>query len=184
MLTELPGFHSAATRESFGINSLSNSTRLPCSSGVLWLTPVMFPPGRARLATSPDPTGSATVENTTGTVVVAPFAASAPGVAKATMTSTPQFDEVGGESRETFVAPFGPAQLQGHVLAFDVPELGEPLPQRRDVRARPGAENAELPRGATVSAVLQFVAAPTALLGGQDVIVESSAFDGRLVVCK
>jgi hypothetical protein len=96
----------------------------------------------------------------------------------------PQFDEVGGESRETFVAPFGPAQLQGHVLAFDVPELGEPLPQRRDVRARPGAENAELPRGATVSAVLQFVAAPTALLGGQDVIVESSAFDGRLVVCK
>jgi hypothetical protein len=89
MLTELPGFHSAATRESFGINSLGNSTRLPCSSGVLWLTPVMFPPGRARLATSPDPTGSATVENTTGTVVVAPFAASAPGVAKATMTSTP-----------------------------------------------------------------------------------------------
>ena len=48
----------------------------------------MFPPGRARLCTSPAPIGSATAAMTIGMVVVACFAARAHGVKAATITST------------------------------------------------------------------------------------------------
>ena len=64
-----------ATRESFGIVSLSNSSRLPDKSGETVLSPVMFPPGRARLATNPRPTGSPTVVVTIRMVLVACLAA-------------------------------------------------------------------------------------------------------------
>ena len=52
------------------------------------LKPVTLPPGRARLATSPDLTGSATRITTIGKVTVAFLAASAAGVLIATITST------------------------------------------------------------------------------------------------
>ena len=42
--------------------------------------PVTFAPGRLRLATRPNATGSAAVTKTTGMIVVAAFAASAAGV--------------------------------------------------------------------------------------------------------
>ena len=41
-----------ATRESFGIVSLSNSNRLPANAANR-VNPVMFPPGRARLVNEP-----------------------------------------------------------------------------------------------------------------------------------
>jgi hypothetical protein len=46
----------------------------------LWVTPVTFPPGCARLATSPRSTGSALPAMTIGIVVVAFFAPTAVGV--------------------------------------------------------------------------------------------------------
>src|SRR2546423_1865351 len=52
------------------------------------LSPVMFAPGRARLATTPWPTGSPTPVMTTGIVAVAFFAASAAGVPRVTIRST------------------------------------------------------------------------------------------------
>ena len=54
----------------------------------MFVTPVTLPPGRARLATSPDPTGSDTAKNTIGMDGVARFAASAAGVAQARIRST------------------------------------------------------------------------------------------------
>src|ERR1700682_6341651 len=45
----------------------------------------MFPPGRARLRTNPDPTASATLASTMGILRVACLAASAAGVPEATM---------------------------------------------------------------------------------------------------
>lgn len=51
-------------------------------------SPVMFPPGRARLLISPDPTGSRTRAITMGIVEVARFAASVPTVLSITSTST------------------------------------------------------------------------------------------------
>ena len=53
------------------------------------LTPVILPPGRLRLATSPALTGSSPLLKTIGMVVVAALATSAAGVF-ATMTETPR----------------------------------------------------------------------------------------------
>ncbi len=50
--------------------------------------PVMLPPGRLRLATSPSLTGSPPVANTTGNVVVAALAAIAAAVSVAAITAT------------------------------------------------------------------------------------------------
>jgi hypothetical protein len=50
-------------------------------------SPVMFPPGRARLATRPVATGSTTTAMTMGIVPVASLAARIAGTAAVTMTS-------------------------------------------------------------------------------------------------
>jgi len=50
---------------------LSNSSRLPANTDVMLVNPVMFPPGRAMLSTSPDATGSDPLKNTIGIVLVA-----------------------------------------------------------------------------------------------------------------
>ena len=53
-----------------GMISLSSSSHfapMPNSNGV---KPVALPPGRAKLATNPAPTGSGTITNTIGTVCV------------------------------------------------------------------------------------------------------------------
>jgi hypothetical protein len=52
------------------------------------LIPVMFPPGRARLATKPVPTGSALTAMTIGIDVVASLAAWLTGVEVVTIRST------------------------------------------------------------------------------------------------
>ena len=52
-----------------------SSNLLPASSGDCRDSPVIFPPGRARLATNPNPTGSAAPIMTIGIVVVAFLAA-------------------------------------------------------------------------------------------------------------
>src|SRR5262249_26972400 len=58
--------------------SLSNSSRLPANTAEILVTPVMFPPGRARLSTSPAAMGSAEITKTIGIVLVAFLAARAP----------------------------------------------------------------------------------------------------------
>jgi hypothetical protein len=60
----------------------------PAVSAAMLEKPVMLPPGRAKLVTSPTPIGSATAAITIGIVVVACFAARAHGVKVATITST------------------------------------------------------------------------------------------------
>ncbi len=83
-----PGCQRAATRETEGSASLSRARRLGTSSGPRKVNPVMFPPGRDRLATSPSPTGSPITGTTIGIEAVASCAARAAGVFGATMTST------------------------------------------------------------------------------------------------
>ena len=84
----LARFQSTPTRESLGAASVSNWSLLPESpSSVPWDSPVTFPPGRARLATSPVATGSPAIAITIGIVVVASFAAKTPTL-WVTITST------------------------------------------------------------------------------------------------
>src|SRR5262249_10637494 len=68
--------------------SLSNSSRLPANTAEILVTPVMFPPGRARLSTSPAATGSAEITKTMGIVLVAFLAARAPDNVPVRITST------------------------------------------------------------------------------------------------
>jgi hypothetical protein len=63
-----------------GSSSCSSSSRFGASSTFRMLTPVILPPGRLRLATSPTSTGSAPIVKTIGIAVVAAFAASADGI--------------------------------------------------------------------------------------------------------
>ena len=70
-----PGSRRNPTRASLGTTSLSISSLLVFSSGDKLESPVTLPPGRARLATRPAPTGSPAFVITMGMVVVAFFAA-------------------------------------------------------------------------------------------------------------
>src|SRR5262252_6208224 len=71
---------SRAMMVALGAESCSNSNSFGPSSMLNEVTPVILPPGRFRLVTSPICTGSAMMVKTTGIVAVAAFAASAAGV--------------------------------------------------------------------------------------------------------
>jgi len=84
----LSGLSSTAIRDAWGTVSLSNSNRFPLSSGLMDVSPVRFPPGRATLAMSPFSTGALTSVKTMGIVVVAALAAVAVLFPSTTSTST------------------------------------------------------------------------------------------------
>ena len=65
-----------------GAISLRRLSHLPPMAGSLFVNPVMLPPGRGKLATKPAPTGSPTIANTIGMVLVARCNAAVTGVAE------------------------------------------------------------------------------------------------------
>ena len=65
------GFHNTPMRSACGTASFNISSSLAERSVSSIVRPVMFPPGRGRLATCPTPIGSAWNENTMGIVWVA-----------------------------------------------------------------------------------------------------------------
>ena len=77
-----------ANRRSWGTSSRKSSIRLEPRSICCIERPVTLPPGRAREAISPVPTGSPAVAKTIGMVEVARLAANAIGVPDVAMTST------------------------------------------------------------------------------------------------
>jgi hypothetical protein len=83
-------FRRKPTRAIDGKVSFNSSTRLPDSSVTNALKPVTLPPGWARLATTPTPSGSPIAAITIGIVAVAAFADLAAGVPRVTMRSTPR----------------------------------------------------------------------------------------------
>ena len=72
----------------FGMSSRSSSTRLSAKVVVRKLTPVTLPPGRARLATRANLTGSSPVMNAMGIVDVAALAAIVAGAPVDAITAT------------------------------------------------------------------------------------------------
>src|SRR5262249_47087143 len=82
------GFQRTPIRTACGTVSCNISRSLVMRSVRRIDNPVMFPPGRARLATCPTPTGSAWFENTIGIVLVACRAGSTKVEELAKMTST------------------------------------------------------------------------------------------------
>ena len=86
-----------ATHESFGKISFKISSCLPLISGARADDPVMLPPGRARLATKPLPTGSLSCAVAIGVVEVASFTIRVTVGPPETMTSEFETHEFGGK---------------------------------------------------------------------------------------
>ena len=133
-----------ATRATLGKASLSSSNRLPSRSGAMMLSPVIFPPGRARLETSPVPTGSAASANTMGIVALAFLAAK---IARAGGDDDVNFetDQFGCKVRQPFEFPFCISVLNDNVFPFDIAKLAQPLakcfdPGRNERTRRPRSE--------------------------------------------
>jgi ABC transporter substrate binding protein len=84
----IDGFTRHATRRRPGTSSVNSSSRLLLNSGARPPTPLMFQPGRATLATTPELTGSPRLVKTIGMVVVARLAARPLAVVTAKITST------------------------------------------------------------------------------------------------
>src|SRR5262249_47115494 len=132
----LDEFQRTATCDTVGSASLRSSSRLPPSSAVMLLNPVIFPPGRARFVTTPGASGSATFAETIGIVFVAVLAARA-------RTRTPgrdQFDlgvsQLARKANKVDV-PLGVSRKDGRVLAVDVAKLAQALDERRpEIRCR------------------------------------------------
>jgi hypothetical protein len=81
------GLNIIAARVSPGATSVNSSSHLPPIAASTLMNPVMLPPGRAKPATKPAPTGSETVENTIGIVRVSRCTAAVTGVVAARITS-------------------------------------------------------------------------------------------------
>ena len=111
-----------------GTVSLSSSSRFPLKPMHRSLVPVTFPPGRARLATRPSPTGSLAAAKTIGMVVVAAWR---PGRWRILGHDNVRLepDQLGRERREPLVPPLSLAALDDEVLALQVAELLQPLPE-------------------------------------------------------
>ena len=118
-------------RERFGSVSFSNSNRLPkISPPASTASPVTFPPGRARLATSPALTGSRPVVMTIGMVVVAFMAATVIGLIPVTNDVHAEPDQVCGKRRQPFHLAVGEAVLDDDILANAVAEAPQALFER------------------------------------------------------
>src|SRR5262249_10216228 len=122
------GLTSMAIVEAVGTTSCSSPRRFSDSSVVKMLTPVALPPGRARLLTRPDLTGSVPLLNTIGIVAVAQSRwrrgrargrggrLSPPGGADARHSAR---NEIGSERRYAIVPPLGPSILDHDIAAMD-----------------------------------------------------------------
>jgi hypothetical protein len=106
------------------MSSFSRPSFFPAISAEVPVSPVMLPPGRARLEMSPSASGSNTFTKTIGTVVVAFLAATAAGEDEARMTSIDlQSHQLVGKLRQLIEAPDGGSKLDDHILAVDVSPL-------------------------------------------------------------
>ena len=129
-----------ATRDSLGTVSFRSSSRFPSSSGARVDNPVMFPPGRARLATNPVPTGSPSLVMTMGIVVVASLAARVAAGPAETMMSTLRRTSSAARSGSRSNLLSAQSPLYGNVFTLHVAKLAQALQERLDAGRDVGTE--------------------------------------------
>ena len=129
----MPAGRRRPTRASLGTASLSISSLLVISSGDKLDNPVTLPPGRARLAIKPAPTGSPTFVITMGIVAVAFLAANAVGRDATTIRSTLRRTKSAASSRKLRQALrflLGKSILEGDALSLNPSKLAQILSER------------------------------------------------------
>src|SRR6266581_3148695 len=109
------GLNRKATRVSSGAMSLSNSTHLPVIEDSKLVNPVTLPPGRAKLATKPSPTGSDIDTNTIGMLRVCPSRVATTGLEWATITS--------GRNSTSSLANFHTSTGSSGAQRYSIPRL-------------------------------------------------------------
>ena len=122
-----------------GTNSRISSSRFGPTSSNKIVTPVRLPPGRFRLATSPDATGLSPTEKTIGIVVVAAFAATTAGPFAA-ITATCRRTRSAASAGSRSLLTLREAVFDRDVLALDVAGFLQAQTERgQEVSVRPGA---------------------------------------------
>ena len=101
----MAGSRRTAARVTPGAISLSSSSHFALKLYSNIMNPVALPPGRAKLSTKPEPTGSGTITNTIGTVRVACSIGPTPALPEATMTSDPSATNSAACLRVTEASP-------------------------------------------------------------------------------
>src|SRR5205085_3723781 len=115
-----PGNQRTATRSTPGTACLSSSRRLPTSSAPKLDNPVTLPPGRARLVTSPLPTGSPAPAKTMGIVLVACLATGAECASFGQDDINLERNQFGRKRGEPLELPLGISVFNHDVAALDV----------------------------------------------------------------
>ena len=116
-------------RDTPGIASLSNSSRLPLKSLVSLVSPVIFPPGCAKLSISPSATGSPVIIITMGIVLVACLAARIPPIAAETNTSTLSCTSSAAKPGRRSPYSLSIAILDKDAFPLNITEIPQPLPE-------------------------------------------------------
>src|SRR5215813_4077793 len=133
-LGAVSGLRMAATRLTPGAISASNSSHLLATVASWLMKPVIFPPGRGRLATKPSPTGSDTDANTIGIVRVSRWNAAVTGVTVREDYVRPRVEQLfRGQPHPVNVAG-APTNVHAQVAAIDPTQLRKSLRELGKVR--------------------------------------------------
>src|SRR5262249_1625205 len=127
------GFTSKPIEATLGTRSRSSSSRFAPSSTERNVAPVIFPPGRFRLTTSPVSTGSLPIANTIGMVAGAALAASAAGIGLGKSTVTRRPHEITRHCWQSIVSAFlVPTIFDGDVAPLNETGIVKLLPKCLD----------------------------------------------------
>ena len=107
--------------------SARSSSRLGPVSNEKFVTPVRLPPGRLRLSTSPNETGSTPYIKDNGNGCRRGFRSSDSRAPDSRDHAHAALHQLSRELRETLVAVFGPAVFDRHVAALHIAALRETL---------------------------------------------------------
>ena len=111
--------------------SFSSSSRLAANTSAMVVNPVTFPPGRARLSTSPSATGSGTVKKTIGIVLVAFLAATVAAEPRHDDDINLESDQLISQGREPVEFIIRVSRLESDILALYIASLRTPAGMNR-----------------------------------------------------
>ena len=130
-----------------GISSCKSSSRFLANSVVNTLMPVTLPPGRLRLLTRPNLTGSSPTMNTIGIVLVAAFAAKPRDVSSSSCDHGHSArNQIGGKPSKSIIPTVRPTVFDRNILTLDISSLVQTTSESSDVLRRLPSDLALSPR--------------------------------------